>query len=204
MRKSLIALTAAVAAFAFTASAAEARGRGFGVGLGVGLLLGGAIAHHHHHRPRTYVTTPQPVYVPRQAQAQQPAAPAVLTADDLGRYYDAASKTWFDGRDRCWTGAQAWTFRGGSWFYGPAAWYESNGSWMVRTGAAPTQVDCASNPAIMARMPKANVDRTAGATSPAADRQTSAATVAAEGPSAGQRIADGLEGTPAAASLSTE
>ena len=154
MRKSLIALTVALAAAATTVTPAQAKGKGFGVGLGVGLLVGGALLHHHHHhhRPRTVIVPTRPVVV-QPSQAQPVAAPIARYDDGAGRAYDVASKTWFDGRDRCWTGAQGWSFRGGSWFYGASAWYESAGQWITNAAAPPTQVDCATVPVFASRMP---------------------------------------------------
>lgn len=167
MRKTLIAMTVALAAASATVTPAQAKGKGFGIGVGVGLLLGGAILHHrhhhHHHRP---VVVPRPVVVQPAPQpiAQQPAA-VVRNADDQGRTFDLASRTWFDGRDRCWTGTQAWTFQGGSWFYGPATWYENNGQWMTNAANPPSQVDCATIPVFAARMAKN--DKTATVLNPA-------------------------------------
>lgn len=169
MKKTLIAMTVALAAASATVTPAQAKGKGFGIGVGVGLLLGGAILHHrhHHHRP---VIVPRPVVVQPAPQpiAQQPAA-VVRNADDQGRTYDLASKTWFDGRDRCWSGAQAWTFQGGSWFYGPATWYENSGQWMTNAANPPSQVDCATIPVFAARMAKN--DKTATVLTPASVEQ---------------------------------
>lgn len=174
MRKSLIAL--AFAGFAVASSGvaaptpAHAKGKGFGVGLGVGLIVGGIIAsqHHHHQQQRRVVTQPQPYY-PAANRPQAPAAPVVRTADDQGRFYDGASKTWFDGRGQCFTGTAAWTFRAGSWFYGTTAWRETNGLWQASTGKAPTEVDCASVPTIAARLPKQALDKTTVIVSPSSE-----------------------------------
>lgn len=162
MRKTLIAMTVALAAAGAMVTPAQAKGKGFKIGVGVGLLLGGAILHHHHHRHHS-----RPVIVQRPVQPQQPVAvlPSVRLADDLGRAYDTASRTWFDGRDRCWSGAQAWTFKGGSWFYGQAAWFESSGQWMTNAGDTPAQVDCARIPVFAARIAKG--DKTATVLTPA-------------------------------------
>lgn len=165
MRKSLIALAIAGLAFATTTvsgtAPAAAKGKGFGVGLGVGLVVGGIIAsqHHHHHHRRPVVVQPQPYPVANRAQA--PVAPVIRTADDQGRFFDGASRTWFDGRNQCFTGTTAWTFRNGSWFYGTAAWTEQNGAWQASSGSAPTPVDCSTVPTIAARLPKPSADRTA-------------------------------------------
>jgi len=162
MRKSLIAVVIAGLAVTAVVSPAQARGRGFGVGLGVGLIVGGIIAsqhHHHHHQKPRYVRPAQPY--PQATRPQQPVAPVVRTADDQGRFYDAASKTWFDGRSQCFTGATGWSFKAGSWFYGSARWAEKDGSWQAANGAVPTAVECASVPSIAARMPKQPADKTA-------------------------------------------
>lgn len=164
MKKILFATTIALAAAATAVTPAQAKGKGFGIGLGVGLLVGGAILHHHHHRPRTVVVPSRPVVV-QPTQVQPVAAPIVRAEDGAGRIYDVASRTWFDGRDRCWTGTQAWTFKGGSWFYGSATWYESAGQWVTNAAAPPTQVDCATNPVFAAKMP--GRERTASPVTPA-------------------------------------
>jgi hypothetical protein len=179
MRKSLIALAVAGFAVATTslgvATPAEAKGKGFGVGLGVGLVVGGIIAsqhHRHHHHRRHVVTQPQPYPVATRPQA--PAAPLIRTADDQGRFYDLASKTWFDGRSQCFMGTAAWTFKAGSWFYGTAGWGEKDGVWQASTGAAPTAVDCAGVPTIAARLPKQTVDKTAVVFKPSSEDHAAA------------------------------
>lgn len=185
MRKSLIGMSVALAAVSMTVTSAEAKGKGFRIGVGVGLLLGGAILHHHHRHQARPVIVHRPVTVQRQ---QQPVAalPALRSADDLGRTYDVASRTWFDGRDRCWTGQQAWTFRGGSWFYGQAAWYESNGQWLTNAADTPAQVDCAKVPVFAARMPK-GADKSAGVVVPSSIDQGAAPTDVVRTPD-GQRV----------------
>src|SRR5262245_19797656 len=114
MKKTLIAMMVALAAASATVTPAQAKGKGFRMAVGVGLLLGCAILRHRNHDHRT-VIVPRPAVVQPTPQpiAQQPAG-VIRNADDQGRTFDLASRTWFDGRDRCWTGAQAWTFQGGS------------------------------------------------------------------------------------------
>lgn len=170
MRKTLIALTVVLAAAGTSMTPAHAKGKGFKVGVGVGLLLGGALLHHHHRHHSRPIIVQRPVVVPQQPVVQQPAAlPVARTADDQGRTYDLASRSWFDGRDRCWSGAQAWSFQGGSWFYGQAAWYESNGQWMTNAANPPAQVDCARIPVFAARVAKG--DKTATVLSPGSIEQ---------------------------------
>lgn len=181
MRKSLIALVVAGFAGAATnvggASPAEAKGRGFGVGLGVGLIVGGIVAsqHHHHHPHRRPVVGTQPQPYPVANRPQVPVAPVIRTADDQGRFFDAASKTWFDGRSQCFTGTAGWTFRAGSWFYGTASWTEKAGNWQASSGAAPTPVDCGAVPTIAARLPKAPLDQTAEIVKPSSQDHAAAA-----------------------------
>lgn len=180
MRKSLIALTVAGFAVATStvgvATPAEAKGKGFGIGLGVGLVVGGIIAsqhhRHHHHHQRRVVTQPQAY--PSAARPQAPVAPVVRTADDQGRFYDAAGKTWFDGRSQCFAGPAGWTFKSGSWFYGTATWSEKDGLWQASSGAMPTPVDCATVPTVAARMPKQTVDKTAVVVKPSSEDHAAA------------------------------
>lgn len=177
MRKSLIALAVAGFAVATTsvgvATPAQAKGKGFGIGLGVGLVVGGIIAsQHHHHHQRRVVTQPRPY--PTATRPQAPAAPVVRTADDQGRFYDTASKTWFDGRSQCFTGPAGWTFKSGGWFYGTANWGEKDGLWQASTGAMPTPVECTSVPAVAARLPKQAVDKTAVVVTPSTEDHAAA------------------------------
>lgn len=167
MRKSLIAVLTLGFAAAAAVTPAQAGKRGFGVGLGVGLVIGGIIASQHHHNQRRHYERPRPQPRPV-ARRPQPVAPVIRTSDDQGRFYDTASKTWFDGRGACFKGSNAWSFRNGAWFYGSAAWTETDGAWQAKAGEAPQAVNCADVPAIAARLPKAPTDRTAGAR-PSAD-----------------------------------
>ncbi len=169
MRKSLIALVIAGFAAAAVATPAQAGKKGFGVGLGVGLVLGGIVAsqhHHRHHHYRPVVVNPQPRPV---ATNPQPVLPAIRTSDDQGRFFDLASKTWFDGRGQCFTGTNGWSFKAGNWYYGTSLWAETDGVWQSKVGVAPTPVECASIPTIAARLPKAPLDKTATVTTPSAE-----------------------------------
>lgn len=159
MRKTLIAVLTLGFAAAVAVSPAQAGKKGFGVGLGVGLVVGGIIAsqHHHNYRERRY-ERPRPV-----AKRPQPAAPVIRTSDDQGRFYDTASKTWFDGKGQCYKGSNGWSFRNAGWYYGGAAWAEKDGVWQAKTGPAPEIAECADVPAIAARLPKAPTERTGGA-----------------------------------------
>lgn len=104
-----------------------------------------------YHRPRREIHVVQP-------RATQPSAPtqkaeaAPRIADGKGREFDAASKVWFDGKDRCFSGQQAFTFKAGSWFYGTSKWYEADGSWQTDAAVAPIAVNCGSAPVFAARV----------------------------------------------------
>jgi hypothetical protein len=160
MNKSLILLGSAVVAAAMTTAApmAEARGGGRGFSGGGGhriarILHVGSAHHHRHHHRRIYVASP--VYTETYKVARpvviQPAPAGVRYADGLGRVYDLASKVWFDGDNRCWSGNYPWTFKNGSWFYGSYPWVESEGTWRTSAPAAPVQVACETVPAFAGR-----------------------------------------------------
>jgi len=178
MRTSLIAFAIAALAVASSNVAAvtpaAAKDKGFGVGLGVGLVVGGIIAaeRHHYYNQRRVVTKPQgqPVVV----RPRPSAAPAVRTADDQGRFYDTASTTWFDGRNQCFRGPAGWSFKSGAWSYGTASWTEKQGVWQVSSGTMPVAVDCAAVPAIAARMPKDDLEKTAVITKPSQEDHAAA------------------------------
>jgi hypothetical protein len=159
MSKSLVILGSAVLATALTASVstAEARGggRGFhfsgggGGGARIARVLHVGSAHHHRYHRRIYVASP--VYTETYKVARpvviQPAPAGIRYADGLGRVYDLASKVWFDGDNRCWSGTSAWTFKSGAWFYGSYPWVESEGTWRTSAPDAPVQVACDTVPA---------------------------------------------------------
>lgn len=110
---------------------------------------------HHRHRRFVYVApivaapvVAAPVYrQPTYPVAQPVQPPVVRNADGMGRVYDPTNMAWTDGRNQCWSGRQAWSFRNGSWFYGNDTWYPANGTWLTNAADAPTPVDCQTIPA---------------------------------------------------------
>lgn len=68
----------------------------------------------------------------------------VKYADGKGRVFDQASKIWFDGRDQCWSGNQAFAFKNGSWFFGNSRWVETDGHWRAAGGPGPEPVSCST------------------------------------------------------------
>jgi hypothetical protein len=170
--KTITTLASAAFVLAATLSAADAKGGGGGGGRGGhggggggGMRMsigGGGGGHHHHHHRRFHFVTPvtprvvEPVAVRRVAAPVPVAAtPAAVTkiADSNGRTFDVASKVWFDGVDRCWSGKKAFSLKGGVWFYGDAKWYEQDGTWRTDAADGPTPVDCKAVPAFAARKP---------------------------------------------------
>jgi hypothetical protein len=96
--------------------------------------------------PRRVYTKPvysAPSRVVETARVQRVAAPAGKSTDGEGRIYDRASKTWFDGANRCYKGTLAWAFKGGEWLYGSALWEETEEGWVARDARQPRAVDCA-------------------------------------------------------------
>lgn len=71
----------------------------------------------------------------------------VRFADTDGRRYNPSSKVWFDGKNSCWSGKEAFTFKKGAWYYGGAAWAQSGTAWSAAQGAQPELVSCESDPA---------------------------------------------------------
>ena len=90
------------------------------------------------------------VYVEKKA-APAPIA-TVKTSDSKGRVYDSAAKVWFDGKNQCWSGKEAFGLKHGNWFYGNARWYEFNGSWKTNAAEAPAAIDCEASPIISAKL----------------------------------------------------
>jgi hypothetical protein len=150
---------------AFTTAAEAGRG---------GMRFGGGMRHfrhhahhnhhHHHHRHRHhrrqkfFYVSPKPTYTEEtysvrrvRPAAVAPARVAVKYADGMGRMFDPASKAWFDGIDKCWSGGFPWTFKAGSWYYGSYRWYPAGGSWQTDAPEPPTPVDCGTVPAFAAK-----------------------------------------------------
>jgi hypothetical protein len=112
--------------------------------------------HHFHFSPP--VPVPEPTYVHRaprvivkRSVAATPAPAPVKYADDEGRRYDRASKTWFDGTGTCWKGSKGFSYRSGGWFYGTARWVQTSNGWGVSAGEVPEQVDCSTVKAFAAK-----------------------------------------------------
>jgi hypothetical protein len=149
MSKSLLIVGAAFLAASVSSLAvptAAQAGKHFGGG-------GGRHHHHHHHHRRIIVT---PVYtetykVKRPTTVVQEKKIVVAYADGQGRLYDAASKAWFDGKNQCWSGKLAWTFKNGSWSYGTYRWSQSDGTWRTNAPEAPVSIDCSAIPAFAAK-----------------------------------------------------
>lgn len=178
MNKLPIALTVLAVAAASTvtlSTSADAGGRGH------------FRFHHFHFSPPVHVPPPRPAYVYRKPRAAKPLikstpAPVVKYADDEGRKYDRASKTWFDGADSCWKGGKTFAYRSGAWFYGNARWVQTSNGWGVSSGDLPEQVDCAGVKAFAGKIKRT---ATASADSPVNEapkpdvvKQTPARTVA--------------------------
>ena len=157
MNKSMI-ITAATALTTATlfAATAEAGGRHGG----------------HHHRfffrapIHTYTPPAREVIVYRARRAKpvvkyEEKAPVVKYADNKGRQYDLASKVWFDGKNQCWSGKQAFVFKGGSWFYGSQPWRQVGGSWQTSAADAPSPVSCEGIAAFAAKVQPAAQQKTA-------------------------------------------
>ena len=142
--------------------------------------------HHFHFAP--HVPAPEPVYVYRKRKIVKPAArPSVPVkfADDEGRQYDRASKTWFDGVDGCWKGSKTFAFRGGAWFYGSARWVQTSNGWGVSSGDLPEQVDCASVKAFAGKIkPATNVSDALPVEKPVVVQRASAGSTADPSPAA--------------------
>jgi hypothetical protein len=68
--------------------------------------------------------------------------PGATSADGGGREYDAISRVWFDGDGACWRGAEVFSVRHGTWFYGDARWQQVDGRWVTQAAPAPRRVDC--------------------------------------------------------------
>jgi hypothetical protein len=152
MSKSLIiggaAFVAATVASLAAPTVAQA-GKHFGGG-------GGKHHHHHHHHRHHRRIIVTPVYtetykVKRPTTVVQEKKIVVTYADGQGRRYDAASKAWFDGKDQCWSGKLAWTFKNGAWSYGSYRWSQTNGMWRTNAPEAPATVDCSTIPAFAAK-----------------------------------------------------
>ena len=119
-----------------------------------GKHFGGGGHHHHHrfhhHHRRSIIVTP--VYTEtRRAPVVTEKKIIVSYADGMGRLYDVASKTWYDGKGQCWTGKSPWTFKSGSWFYGSYRWAPSGDTWRTNGPEAPVAVDCSTVPAFAAK-----------------------------------------------------
>jgi hypothetical protein len=108
--------------------------------------LGGGHHHHHHHHRRFFVApiVAAPVLAAPVVRAPVAMPSASSNADGAGRVYDPASMAWTDGKNRCWSGKQPWSFRSGSWFYGSSQWYPANGTWFTNAPQPPTPIDCRS------------------------------------------------------------
>jgi hypothetical protein len=168
MSNSIIKITTIASAalmLAASLSAAQAKGGGggghggsHGGGGGSSMRMSSPSSSFHHHR-RFLIVTPvvtrveTPVVVRRVIAPAPVAAAGMLTvADAQGRTFDTASKVWFDGTDRCYAGAKAFTLKAGNWFYGDAKWYEQDGMWRTDAAAPPAAVDCKTVPVFAARM----------------------------------------------------
>ena len=148
MSKSLVTLCAAVLAVAATSLSVSTPAL-------AGKHFGGGGGHHffRHFRPRIIAT---PVYTEtyrvKRVPVVQERKVLVSYADGLGRAYDVASKVWFDGTSRCWTGKYAWTFQNGAWFYGTSRWSQTGTTWTTSAAEAPMTVDCGTVPAFAAKV----------------------------------------------------
>jgi hypothetical protein len=167
MNKSMMIMASAVVAAATSfAPMAYARGGGghhSGGGGGMKMSSGPKSSFHHHHlrvfRRDAVVSSSYKTEEPRTKRIKSVIVPAdkgpiLKYADGKGRAYDLASKTWCDGNRHCWTGALAWTFKDGAWFYGTSRWYEAGGTWKTdAAAAAPVAVDCETIPAFASLKP---------------------------------------------------
>jgi hypothetical protein len=146
MNKALVIVGSAVlaAAMATSVTTAEAGKHHGGGGFRIG---GGHHFHHRHHHRRHIIVTP--VYTERVVRKPvvQEKVVVVRYEDGMGRVYDLASKTWYDGASRCWSGKLAWTFKNGAWSYGSYGWSETSGNWRTSAPQAPAEVDCGTIPA---------------------------------------------------------
>lgn len=150
-----IAATATIAAASVSLFAAPAEAKGGG-------------GHFHHHFRPVFIPSYSPpaeeytyrrkVIIIKQSPARSTAesAPTVKLTDGKGRIYDPASKTWFDGKSQCWSGQQAFAFKGGSWFYGKTPWRQANGTWQTAAEDAPAPVACDGVAAFAAKVQPAS------------------------------------------------
>jgi hypothetical protein len=144
--------------FAFTALAVATVST---LALSTSADAGGRGGHHfrfHHFHFSPPVPVPEPTYVHRaprvivkRSVASTPAPAPVKYADEEGRQYDRASKTWFDGAGTCWKGSKGFSYRSGGWFYGTARWVQTSNGWGVSAGEVPEQVDCSTVKAFAAK-----------------------------------------------------
>ncbi len=84
------------------------------------------------------------------SKASTQADTLVRFADTEGRRYHPSSKVWFDGKNSCWSGKEAFTFKKGVWLYGDAVWAQSGAAWSAAEGAQPELVSCDSDRAFAA------------------------------------------------------
>jgi hypothetical protein len=183
----LAAATAVIAAAAFVPTAEAGRRGGFG--------------HHHFrfqwtptfesHSDRSerhhYVERERRVIRRKPVEKVTP-APVVKYADGKGRQYDKTSQVWFDGKSQCWSGKQAFVFKGGSWFYGSHPWQQANGTWQTSAPDAPAPVACDTVAAFAAKMQAAPAEKKTAKAAPAEpaakSTQTAQAPEAAKAPEA--------------------
>jgi hypothetical protein len=147
-RKLIIAAASALtASSALLAPAAQAHGHG---GFGHVFFRAPAVVYaapfERHYRFHRHV---RHVY----RHVERPVEVAIVTySDGQGRQFDLASKVWFDGKSQCWSGKQAFAFKGGSWFYGNTPWQPAGGTWQTTAADAPSPVACDTVDAFAAKL----------------------------------------------------
>jgi hypothetical protein len=204
----LASATLAVSSSAFLATDAEAGRRG-----------GGFRFHFGHHRTWTptfeknHEYEPKVIYrrvIEKRVIQKKPAAVAATAAaakhaDDKGREFDQASKVWFDGSGKCWSGKESFSYKSGVWFYGSARWYEAKGEWKTNAAEQPMPIDCEASPKFAGAMKPAAEKKSAGGEGDKGTKVTEQATAktqpvpAATVKTAVQKVSDKAADAPKAA-----
>jgi hypothetical protein len=143
---------------------------------------------HFHHRVWTpsfssssYEEKPTVVYrrVIERRVIEKKAAPVVAKyADGKGREFDLASKVWFDGKGKCFSGKDTFSFKNGVWFYGGARWYEAKGEWKTNASEQPMPIDCEASPKFAGLVKPADDRKPAGGESAKVEKATAEKTPA--------------------------
>jgi hypothetical protein len=127
-----------------------------GMRMGGGFRFRSFIFQPNYYSPPTYSSVDEDRPVRRKSAHSKPEKPApkvplVKFADGTGRQYDPASKVWFDGKSQCYSGKEAFTYKGDTWRYGSARWSLDNAAWKSSGDSQPELVSCESVPAFAAK-----------------------------------------------------